>query len=272
MLRLLEFLYKRRLFILFLVLEGLSFWLLFRYNNRYNSFYLNTSNRAVGQVTQQITSVNRYFNLEDANDQLAAENLELRKLLGKRTRQTDSIKANSDSAQYTLSLAKVINSSFRHSRNYVTLRINPEDSIVPGMGVISGDGVIGRVKSVSSHYATAVSVLNPSLMISGKVKKNEALCTVQWEGEDPTRASLKYVSRHLRLNKGDTIVTSGFDMVFPNGTMIGIVDEADLRIESPFYDAKVRLSTDFTTLNRAYLVDYVYKNEKEVLEEEVIND
>ncbi len=272
MLRLLEFLYKRRLFILFLVLEGVSFWLLFSYNYRYNTFYLNSSNRMVGQVAEQINSVSRYFNLEKANAELAAENLRLRRLLGKRAQLPDTALNISDSAEFKLSLAKVVNSSYRHSRNYITIRINPEDSITPGMGVVSGMGIVGRTKSVSSKFATVVSVLNPKLMISGRVKKNKALCTVQWEGGDPTVASLKYVSRHLRLNKGDTIVTSGFDSVFPKNYLVGVVHEVDLKKESAFYDATIKLATDFTTLHTAYVVNQLYKEEKEELEEEVLND
>lgn len=226
----------------------------------------------VGQVTEQINSVNRYFNLEKANTELAAENLRLRRLLGKRAQLPDTALNISDSAEFKLSLAKVVNSSYRHSRNYITLRINPKDSITPGMGVVSGNGIVGRVKSVSSKFATVVSVLNPKLMISGRVKKNKALCTVQWEGGDPTVASLKYVSRHLRLNPGDTIVSSGFDMVFPADYMIGIVNEVELRKESAFYDASIKLATDFTTLHTAYVVNHRNRKEKEELEEEVFND
>lgn len=257
---------------MFLALEGLSFWLLFSYNHRYNTFYLNSSNRIAGQLTEQISSVNRYFNLENANEELAKENLRLRKMLGKRALLPDTALNVSDSSEYTLSLAKVVNSSYRHSRNYITLRINPEDSIRPGMGVVSGMGIIGRTKSVSSKFATVVSVLNPALMISGRIKKNKALCTVQWEGGDPTVATLKYVSRHLRMNKGDTIVTSGFDMIFPENYMIGIVHEVELRKESAFYDASIKLAADFTTLHSAYVVNYLNKEEKEEIEEEIVND
>ena len=36
----------------------------------------------------------------------------------------------------------------------------PRDGVRPGMGVLSADGVVGRVKVASEHYATATCVLH----------------------------------------------------------------------------------------------------------------
>ncbi len=202
---------------------------------------------------------------------MAEENLRLRKWMVFSKGKSQSF-ATEDSASYDLVLAKVVNSSHLKSRNFLTLRIDERDSIRPGMGVVSSDGVVGRIKSVSSKYATVVSVLNPNLMVSTRVKSNNALCTVQWDGSDPLYADLKFVPRHLRLNKGDTVVTSGYNAVFPEGFILGTVSSNDLRIEDPFYNARLKLATDFSTIRYAYILKVKDKEEILDLEEGVYDE
>ena len=265
MLRLLEFLYNRRLLGLFLFLEGLSLWLLFSFNNRYNTYYINSSNAVVGEASYQINSVNKYFALEQINDVLAEENAKLRHELASAILNPNASK-RSDSSGLNFYLAEVVNSSHLKPQNYLTLRVAEGHGIKPRMGVISDQGVVGLVKSVSNRYVTVISALNPNLMISSKVSTNDALCTVQWDTENPLYADLKYVPRHLNLKVGDTILTSGYDTVFPKDYPIGIVSESSLRKESPFYDAKVRFLTDFTTISTAYVVEITTFEEKKEVE------
>ena len=76
MLQLLDFLYRQRIFLLFLLLEGISIWLIFSYNHRYNTYFLNSSNRISGEISQAIGSVDTFFDLQRANRALAEENLQ----------------------------------------------------------------------------------------------------------------------------------------------------------------------------------------------------
>ena len=269
MLRLLEFLFRRRILGLFLLLEGLSFWLLFSFNNRYNSFYVNSSNHWVGVISEQINSIGHYSNLQYINQDLAEENKHLRVQLAKQVLNPTREEIVEDSVTFSLSLAKVVNSSVRNTRNFLTLRIQERDSIVPGMGVMSPNGVVGRVKSVSSRYAAVTSLLNPNLLISSQVSSNGALCTVQWGGENFLKADLKYVPRHLKLAVGDSVLTSGYGQMFPQGHLIGIVDQVNLEKASPFYDATIQLTSDLSSIHRVYIVKIHAKKEIVELEEEV---
>ncbi len=269
MLQLLDFLYRWRIFLLFLLLEGISFWLILSYNHRYNTYYLNSSNRITGEISSGISNVEKFFDLRKVNRELAEENLTLRKALADRARELPIEKEADDSSLYSLALAKVVNASHRKSRNYLTLRINSEDSIMPGMGVVSADGVVGTIKSTSRHFATVISVLHPNLQISGRVQSNNALATVLWDGENSLEAELKYVPRHLKLEIGDQIVTSGFNAIYPEGFVIGKVSRSELKRESPFYTAKIRLATDFTNINTVYVIKVKDKEEKEQVEQEI---
>ena len=95
----------------------------------------------------------------------------------------------------------------------------------------------------------------------------KVLGTVQWPGGDPLLAEMLYVPRHILVEPGDTVVTSGYNATFFEGVLIGHIKQAKLRKEAPFYDIELRLSTDFSTLQHVYVVKNNWKREKEDLEQ-----
>ncbi|MBV6642422.1 MAG: rod shape-determining protein MreC, partial [Cyclobacteriaceae bacterium] len=137
---LLDFLYRYRTFGLFIVLEVLCAWLIVQYNNRYNASFLNSSNTLAASVSQATQNTENYFNLQKINRQLLEENERLKDSLINRPliyAANDSIKA-----RYHATKARVINNTYRRSMNFMTLDVGENAGVAPGMGVISGTGVI----------------------------------------------------------------------------------------------------------------------------------
>lgn len=167
--------------------------------------------------------------------------------------------------RYQVIGAKVISNTFDRGANFLTISAGKKDSVAVGMGVISPFGVVGQIKSVSENFASVYSLLHPNLLISSKVKKSETKCTVQWDQSNYNRASLKYIPRHVDLKKGDSIVTSGFNSVFPENLMVGIVDEINLEEHMTFYEAKIELTTDFTSLYQVFVIKDLLKEELDSL-------
>ncbi|MEQ9466955.1 MAG: rod shape-determining protein MreC [Ekhidna sp.] len=262
--RLLDFLYQQREIAVFIGLEILSAWLLINFNNRYNASFLNSSNEAAASLTQTSNNVSDYFQLTEINQQLMLENSQLQEEL--RMLRTEKYSFLDTVDQYQVIGARVINNTFDRSTNFVTISAGRKDSVEVGMGVISSFGVVGQVKSVTNNFATIYSLLHPKLLISSKVKRTETKCTVQWDQESYDRASLKYIPRHIKLKAGDSIVTSGYNSVFPENVLVGIVDELNLEDHMTFYEAKVKLATDFTSLYQVFVIKDLYKPEKDSLE------
>lgn len=262
--RLLDFLYQQREIAVFLGLEILSAWLLINYNNRYNASFLNSSNEAAASLTRTSNNVSDYFQLTEVNERLMLENEKLQQEL--RVLRTDKSSFLDTVNQYQVIAAKVINNTFDRSTNFVTIAAGRKDSVEVGMGVISSFGVVGQVKSVTKNFATIYSLLHPKLLVSSKVKRTETKCTVQWDQEAYDRASLKYIPRHIKLKKGDSIVTSGFNSVFPENILVGVVDDLNLEEHMTFYEAKVKLATDFTSLYQVFVIKDLFKEEKDSLQ------
>ncbi len=263
--RLLDFLYKRREIGVFLVLEILSVWLLVSFNNRYNATLFNSSNNFSGLVNESSENVSNYFELKTINEQLKAENEQLFEEL-KRLRTSPN--AIVDTVErYAVVGARVVGNSTNRSANFLTISAGLKDSIEVGMGVITSTGIVGQVKSVSENYATVYSLLHPNLLISSKVKRTQTKGTVQWDQVDDLHAELKYIPRHIKLQIGDSVVTSGFNSVFPENILIGLVDEMNLEDQMTFYEARIKLATDFSSLNNVFAIKDLLKFEKDSLEQ-----
>ena len=68
-------------------------------------------------------------------------------------------------------------------------------------------------------------------------------------------AYLKDLPRHAQFNLGDTVVTSGYSTVFPEGIMVGTVDDMQDSHDGLSYLLKVKLATDFGKVNAVRVVE-----------------
>ncbi|MFN3999110.1 rod shape-determining protein MreC [Algoriphagus sp.] len=269
MLRILQFLYRIRAFILFVFLEVMAVWMIVSNNSPQGAAFFNSSNVLVGTVLKKQADVVQFFSLAEANEALTAENAEILQKLSFLQVKPDSMAFALDSVfakTYQFKGARVIGNSLRFSQNYLTLNKGSKDGIKPGMGIFNPAGVVGRVKSVSENYAVAFSLLNTGLLVSSKIKSTDVFGSVQWDGKDATEARLLFVPRHVKTQEGDTVVTSGFNAVFPEGILIGVISKISPDVKDPNYLAlTVKLSTDFSKVNYVYLVENTLFNELDSL-------
>ena len=259
MLRIFQFLYRVRAFFLFAFLEFLAIWMIVANNSPQGAAFFNSSNEWVGNALKKQADVVQYFSLVDDNAALVDENARLKQELLELQDRPDSMPLVIDSAleaNFELKGARVVANSLRFSQNYLTLYKGSKDGIKPGMGVFNSQGIVGRVKSVSENYAVAFSVLNTNLLISAKIKSSDVFGSVRWDGGNTSEVQLLYVPRHVKASKGDTVISSGFNAVFPEGILIGKISKVEVNKSDPNYLAlTVKLSTDFSKLNYVYLVE-----------------
>ena len=248
------------------------------HNSPQGAAFFNSSNAVVGALLQKQADIVQFFMLAEANEALTDENAEILARLNALQPQQDSVGFELDSAlagSFQFKGARVIGNSLRFSQNHLTLNKGSKHGIKPGMGVFNPSGVVGRVKSVSPNYSVAFSLLNTGLLISSKIKSSDVFGSVQWDGEDTSEAKLLYVPRHVKTQEGDTVMTSGFNAVFPEGILIGTVSSVEPSTKDPNYlDIKIKLSTDFSKVTYVYLVENTHFKELDSLykESEIRNE
>ncbi|GAA4010040.1 rod shape-determining protein MreC [Hymenobacter fastidiosus] len=289
------FLFRYRGMLVFGLLEVLSLTLLVRNSSYHGAAFFNSSNAYVGQVLDLRTRIYGYFRLVQVNQELVAENAALRQQLypaDTTNRVAAVLPVSPDSAAqarlllsarpdslllgfrqipahdpgYPLIPARVINNSLRNVDNYLTLNVGTRDGVKPGMGVLAAAGVVGRVKVTSEHYATVTSVLHSKTSISAKIQRDGTFGSIRWLGDDPTHALLDYIPRQNKLVRGDTVVTSGYNAIFPEGVRIGTIDSFVKEADKNFWTVRVRLAVDFTKLTYVYVVTSRPKMERDTVE------
>ena len=265
--RLFNFFYEYRAFFTFLFLEVFCAWLLIKNNQYQSTRFFNSSNRLAANIIGFSQNTREYFSLRQINEEISRENAQLRMLVEQQNQTLQIPTARKDSlVRYDFVSAKVINNSVAQFKNYITINRGEDAGIKPGMAAISTVGAVGKVKSVSEHFAVLISILNIDEQVSSVLKRTSNFGTIQWDGTDPREVNLLYVPRHVQPLVGDTVVTSGFNAVFPQGVMVGIVKDVKLKEEALFYDIRVELAQDFRRLSFVKIVKSKLKSEIDSLE------
>ncbi|MDE5421059.1 rod shape-determining protein MreC [Ancylomarina sp. DW003] len=259
--------------ILFLIIELVCFILIVNNNNYHKTIFLNSNNAISGGIYDKVTSFSDYIRLTKINDQLSSENTLLHNLLSENYKLTaDSFFFYEDSLfkqQYVYRSAKIISNSINKQRNYITLNKGRNQGIEPEMGVVANNSVVGIVKSVSDNYSTVLSLLNSRLKISAKIKKNNHHGSLYWDGKDYRKGRLIEIPSHVNINVGDTILTSSYSSVFPEGLLIGTADEILPSTGGNFKEIIILLSNDFNQLSYVDVIGDLLKSERLELEKEV---
>ena len=162
----------------------------------------------------------------------------------------------------------MVNNSINKADNFITINRGSKDGIRPEMGVVDGKGVIGIVYKVSTNYAWVMSVLNSKSSISCKIIGSDYFGYLRWELGDPTYAYLNDLPRHAEFSLGDTIVTSGYSAVFPEGIIVGVVDDLGESDDGLSYLLKIKLTNDFGKLGSVRVIDNKERDERTLLETE----
>lgn len=277
--RLFLFLFRFRAFFFFIFLETICGWLIIQNNNYQSASFFNSSNQFVSNVILFSNNVYDYLTLnsklKNENTRLIEENAQLKALIAKDkfidNVYTVRIPGEDILKKYNFIPAKVINNSVRRINNYITIDKGSKRGITHGMAVISHQGIVGKIKASSEYFSTAISILHSDMYVSAQIKKNGIFGSLRWDGKNSLIANLLYIPRHVNLSWGDTIVTSGFNAVFPEGIMIGTIEDFNILEEKTFHDIKVKLSVNFQSLSYVYIVENnILAVEKDSLE--MMND
>ncbi len=260
--------------IIFILLEIISLSLIVMHNSYQRTIFSGYTASFFGTISAVVTDIDDYFYLKITNQKLIAENTDLRNQIEQLKkaiplRDTDSLWMKNDSADvdYVFKTAEMINAGFNKTKNYITINKGKADGIQAEMAVCSSEGVVGVVERASKHYAKVIPLINTNLRVSAKIKKNGYYGSLQWDGDDYRYSYLNDIPFHVNAEVGDTIVTSGFSTIFPEGKLIGFVESVNKETAN-FLSIKVKLATDFKKISDIYVIAYTKKQEQQQLEGE----
>jgi rod shape-determining protein MreC len=221
------------------------------------------------KMEEKISNSRNYFNLRTANENLAQQNVQLRNKLDQLIKRDTSVfHPVSDSVynqQFRYMSAEVINNSISRQKNFFTVDKGTKQGITPDMAVVTGNSVAGIIVGCSENYSLAMSLLNIDFKISARIKSNGYFGSLNWDGRNYRTAVLSEIPQHVRINVGDTIETTGYSAVIPEGIMIGTIKEFK-KAGGDFYNIRILLETDFRRLQFVDVIGNLRKSEQLELE------
>ena len=277
---LIAFLKRHAFFFLFLLLEGIALIWVVQHHRYQRTVLSQFTNQLTGSVFMAVNNASDYFALVDINEKLQQENAQLRnRLKSSYLRGNMGLKVTHDTLSfismdssytqyYVYDPVKIIHNSVHKANNYLMIDKGEKHGIKPDMGLMGPDGVQGIIVNTSKHFSWAMSMLHSNIRISAKLRKNDQMGTVSWEGKNYKEGKLSDIPAHTNVSAGDTIVTSGFSNIFPAGLMIGFVDKVDIHSGRNLYDITFRFAEDFNSLQYGYVIKNLFRNEQEKLKEE----
>jgi len=267
--------------ILFIVLQLLCFYWVVKFNQKQGQIFFYSLQIASQSLDAKVKDIGSYFSLKEkikeVNDQNAALLTKLNNY--KLLLQKDSLTIpNQDTTNldqtgpYHIISASVVRNSTARKNNYLTIDKGAKDGVSPGMGVITSNCLAGIVIDTSKNFAIVMSLLHSNSKISAKLKRSGFFGTMVWRDLDPRYVFLDEIQKYADVQVGDTVVTSGHSIIFPEGLPIGEVVLFGVDPGAFTYSIKVKLFESFSSMKEVYLINHELKTEKQSLEKNRIED
>lgn len=265
MINLIRFIQRHNFILLFVLLEVFALVMLSRSHTFQRAAINHRTNNLVGAIYHFNSDINNYFSLQQQNTRLAQQNAQLMQQLAVMKVAIPEPDSVLQSHIFEYVAARVVSNSVDMRNNYIMINKGYRDGVTKDMGLVSPDGVAGIIIGVSEHYATAMSLLHKHATLSIRFKNNDQIANLHWKGGDYRIAEVVDIPSHVIPAEGDTIVTSGHSFVFPEGLMVGTVDDLIESERGNLNTARVRFQTDFGKLRNVYVVKNSHRAELDAL-------
>jgi rod shape-determining protein MreC len=222
--------------------------------------------RAVAWVVDGVGDAWHHYvwlvDVQKENDELRRENERLRQGLGAATRKANEaeglealvelrerIPAQTIGARV---VAVGLSPSFRVSRVVLD---RGEGEVAPGMPVIAGEGVVGRIQRVYGGYADVTLAVDPQSSIDVVLPRTASRGVLKGLGGDNAyTAKIEYLLKGEEVKEDDPVVTSGLGGVFPKDLAIGRVRRIVKTEYGLYQEVEVKPAVDFSRLSRVLVM------------------
>lgn len=246
---------KNITFLVFIILEIISVFLIIQFSAPQKRLFVTSASSAIGKLVKEYQGAISFFRLKKENDLLMEENASIRaQLISLSNRLEEENASNFFSTQKNEMIpCKVLSNSIALPDNYLLLNKGEKDGIKLQMGVFSSVGVVGIIIETGDHYATAMSLLHRQARISAGIGRTGFFGNMVRKEVDPFHMIIEDIPAHATVAIGDTIVTSGYSNIFPPDIPIGVVSQINEPMEGDYFKTlEVDLMNDLSKLTYVY--------------------
>jgi len=154
--------------------------------------------------------------------------------------------------KYDFIAGQVIGFGIEHGVRSLILNVGKADSIAENMPVINGDGLIGRIISVTDGQSITQVLMDHNSLVSARLQRSRESGTISWAGN--SWLNLLYISRDVPVLLGEEVVTSGLSEIYPPNLIIGYVSHIEQNEYDLFKDVRVNPAVNFKALEEVLIL------------------
>lgn len=225
--------------------------------------------RAYATAKAYVTSDSNYFKeieaLKEENENLKKQIEELEKIsidyeqvTAENEVMRSHLKLSEKYKDYNLVIADIISDSATNWEATYIINKGSNDGVKAGMTVITNEGLVGYVETVTSKTAKIISILDAGNSVSARVSRtrDEVVCKGSISSSEKQELKIMNIPMGTVLIEGDKIETSGVGGIYPKGINIGKIIEVVNKKNPVENEAIVKTDVDFDKLETVGIVVY----------------
>lgn len=213
-------------------------------------------------VKSNIKGIFAYKQLQDEMEELQKENAELKK-------QLTEAKIEREELEELRELSKLLNFEYTKKEfnivsadvtsydgsnwtNVFTINIGTESGVEIGDAVVSGMGLVGKIRDTGNGWSKVISIIDEDSKVSFKLARDTTQLGVVY-GNSLGEVSGYMLDSGAIVSQGDILITSGLG-TYPRGIEIGTVKEVAYNSNTLLKELTVEPSVNFKSIQKVAVI------------------
>jgi rod shape-determining protein MreC len=229
--------------------------------------FLRNVHNAVLEVKEMGWALWNFHRLKQKNERLQTRIADLEtRLLGTRELKIENERLNrllnfKSQLGFDVIPSRIIGQNFSNWYRSVIVDKGSVEGVLPDQAVLSPKGVVGRVVEAFRRSSKIILLTDRNCQVGSQVLRTRDIGVLQ--GQDEETCILNYLSRTSGIRKGDLVITSGFDGVYPKGIILGEVIKVHSEDFGLYKYAEVAPSADFNKLEEVLIIRSEHREAEE---------
>lgn len=263
--RLLEFIRRIYVFVIFLLLEGIALYT-YATSSPYTEAKILARTTATGAaISGAVTDVGHFFSLKSENRKLTDRVAELSaELAAVAAAESEAGRVDTLQGYFKYHSARVVSMTTNRKENHIILDRGAADGITKDMGVITPNNeLVGYVVSCSDHYAVVQSLLNVNFRTGGKLVDNGNVCFISWSAKSKYHVDANDLNVYSEPQVGMAVEVQSERL--PEGVLVGHIESFELNSMQSAYSATIAIAAEMGSLANVLVVENTRSKELDEL-------
>lgn len=162
------------------------------------------------------------------------------------------------SRRYELAPASVVSRDPGNWFKTIVLNRGSSDGVKENMTVLTPEGLVGRVMSVTPSTCEVLLITDPRSGVGSLIQDTRTPGIVEGTSNSSGMARMIHIPNDAQVDMGQTVVTSGFGSIFPKGIPVGQIAGVSSESSGLFKSADIRPYADLNRLEEVLIVTKVF--------------